>query len=79
MEVVGLLSAFFIKVHLIRKMELFIALGLPLVLLVGLTFLFISEGIPPWIQNLDKNSSTIWNFGIIAMSTMTVIIYLAKR
>ena len=60
-------------------MELFIALGLPIVLLVALTFIFISEGIPLWIQNLNKNSSTIWNFGIVAMSTMTVIIYLAKR
>ena len=60
-------------------MELFIALGLPIVLLIGLTFLFMSDGIPIWIRNLNRNSSTIWNFGIVAMSTMTVIIYLAKR
>ena len=60
-------------------MELFIALGLPIVLLIGLTFLFMSDGIPAWIQNLNRNSSTIWNFGIVAISTMTVIIYLAKR
>ena len=59
-------------------MELFMALGLPIVLLVGLTFLFMSVGIPFWVQNLYRNSSTIWNFGIVAMSTMTVIIYLAK-
>tara|TARA_Y100000991_G_C21702694_1_gene234414 strand:+ start:32 stop:214 length:183 start_codon:yes stop_codon:yes gene_type:complete len=59
-------------------MLLFIALGLPIVLLIGLTFLFISDGIPVWIQNLNRNSSTIWNFGIVALSTMTVIIYLAK-
>ena len=58
-------------------MELFIALGLPIVLLIGLTFLFISDGIPVWIQNLNRNSSTIWNFGIVAISTMTVIIYLS--
>ena len=60
-------------------MELFIALGLPIVLLIGLTFLFMSDGIPVWIQNLNRNSSTIWNFGIVAICTMTVIIYLAKR
>ena len=60
-------------------MELFIALGLPLVLLVGLTLLFMIDGVPDWIQNLTKNSSNIWNFGIVAMSTMMVIIYLAKR
>ena len=60
-------------------MELFIALGLPIVLLIGLTFLFMSDGIPVWVQNLNRYSSTIWNFGIVTMSTVTVIIYLAKR
>ena len=60
-------------------MELFIALGLPIVLLIGLILLFMTDGVPGWVQNLNRNSSTIWNFGIIAMSTMTVIIYLAKR
>ena len=60
-------------------MELFIALGLPLVLLVGLTLLFMSDGIPKWVQKFDRNSSTIWNFGIVTISTMTIIIYLARR
>ena len=60
-------------------MELFIALGLPIVLLVGLTLLFMSDGIPSWVQQFNRNSSILWNFGIVAMGTMTVIIYLAKR
>jgi hypothetical protein len=60
-------------------MELFFALGLPIVLLIGLTLLFISDGIPSWVQQFNRNSSTLWNFGIVAMGTMTVIIYLAKR
>ena len=60
-------------------MELFIALGLPTILLIGLTFLFMADGVPDWVQNLKRNSSTIWTFGIVAMSTMTIIIYLAKR
>ena len=60
-------------------MELFIALGLPIVLLVGLTLLFMSDDIPTWVQQFNRNSSTLWNFGIFAMVTMTVIIYLAKR
>ena len=60
-------------------MEFLIALGLPIVMLVGLTLLFMIDGIPHWVQNLNRNSSTIWNFGIVAMSTMTVIIYLARR
>ena len=60
-------------------MEFLIALFLPIVLLVGLTLLFMINGIPVWVQNLNRNSSTIWNFGIVAMSTMMVIIYLARR
>jgi len=60
-------------------MELFIAIGFPIILLFGLTLLFISDGIPSWIQQLDRNSSTLWNFGIVAMSTMALITYLARR
>ena len=60
-------------------MEIFIALGFPIILLVGLTLLYMTDGVPFWVQNLNRNSSTIWNVGIVAMSTMTVIIYLARR
>jgi len=60
-------------------MELLIALGFPIVLLVGLTLLFMTDGIPSWVQQLNRNSSTLWNLGIVAIVTMTVIIYLARR
>ena len=60
-------------------MELFIAVRLPIVLLFGLTLLFLSDGIPSWVQQFDRNSSTLWNFGIVAMSTMALITYLARR
>ena len=60
-------------------MDLFIALVFPIVLLIGLTFLFMTDGIPSWVQQLNRNSSTLWNFGIVAMGTITVIIYLARR
>ena len=60
-------------------MEFFIALGFPIILLVGITLLFMIDGMPHWVQNLNRNSSTIWNVGIVAMSTTTVIIYLARR
>ena len=60
-------------------MEFFIAVVLPIFLLVGLTLLFMIDGMPYWVQNLNRNSSTIWNFGIVAMSAMSVIIYLARR
>ena len=59
-------------------MEFLIALVLPIVLLVGLTILFMIDGMPDWVQNLNRNSSNIWNFGIVAISTTTVIIYLAE-
>ena len=60
-------------------MELFIALGFPIVLLVGLTLFFMSDGIPRWVQEFNRNSSTVWNYGVVAMGTMTVIIYLARK
>ena len=60
-------------------MELFIALGLPIVLLVGLTLLLMLDGIPSWVEQINIYSSTLWNFGVVAMVTMTVIIYLARR
>ena len=60
-------------------MELLIALGFSIVLLVGLTLLFMTDGIPSWVQQFNRNSSTLWNFGIVAMGAMTVIIYLARR
>ena len=60
-------------------MELFIAKSLLIVLLFGLTLLFLSDGIPSWVQQFDRNSSTLWNFGIVALSTMALITYLARR
>ena len=60
-------------------MELLIALILPIVFLFGLVLLFMTDGIPIWVQQLNRYSSTIWNFGIVTISTMTIIIYLAKR
>jgi len=60
-------------------MELFITLVLPALVLVGLTLLFLTEGIPVWIEDLTRDSTTIWNFGIVFMSTISVIIYFAKR
>ena len=60
-------------------MELFIAICLPIVLLFGLSFLFMLDGIPRWVKQLNRNSSIVWNFGIVAMGTMTVIIYLSNK
>jgi len=60
-------------------MELFYALGLPVLLLFGLVIFFMDGGVPGWVENLNKNNSTIWNFGIILMSTVSAIVYFARR
>ena len=60
-------------------MASFLAIGLPLILLLGLTFVLMKEGIPLWIQNLNENSSGIWNFGVVSLSVMTIVIYLSRR
>ena len=60
-------------------MELFYALGLPMLLLFGLVIIFMDGGVPDWIKNLNNNSSTAWNFGIILMLTVSAIVYFARR
>ena len=60
-------------------MELFIAIGLPIVLLFGITLLFMLDVMPSWVQQYKSNNSILWNFVIISISTVTIIIYLAKR
>ena len=60
-------------------MELFYVLGLPILLLFGLVIIFMDGGVPNWVKNLNKNSSTVWNFGIILMSTVSAIVYFASR
>ncbi len=60
-------------------MELFYAIGLPIILLLGLTYFYINFGIPDWVQNLSEKSSNIWNFGIVSISAITIIIYLSRR
>ena len=60
-------------------MEFLLVLGIPIIIVVGLTILFINEGIPSWVENLEFNSSTIWNLGIITISSMTLIIYLSRN
>lgn len=60
-------------------MELFKAISLPILLFFGLTLLFMLNRIPSWVKNFNRNSSTVWNLGIFAMITMTVIIYLSNK
>ena len=60
-------------------MELFIAISLPIVLLFGLTLIFMLDGIPRWVKQLNRNSSTVWNFGIVTIGIMTAKICLSNK
>jgi len=60
-------------------MELFIAVGLPIFFLFGLTLLFITDGIPCWVQQINRNNTTLWNCVVVAIGTITVIIYFTRR
>ena len=61
-------------------MELVIALGIPLFIILGLTIVFMSDGVPPWVQNLNtKYSGKVWLFGVIALSTAGLIAALFRR
>ncbi len=37
-----------------------------------------SDGIPSWVQQIKRNNSTLWNYIVVAISTMKVIIYLSR-
>ena len=60
-------------------MEFILVLGIPILIVIGLTFLFITKGIPSWVENAEFNSSTIWNLGIITITSMSIVIYLYKK
>tara|TARA_B100000131_G_C17678160_1_gene435366 strand:+ start:308 stop:490 length:183 start_codon:yes stop_codon:yes gene_type:complete len=60
-------------------MDFILVLGIPILIVVGLTILFITKGIPSWVENVEFNSSTIWNLGIITITSMSIVIYLYKN
>ena len=55
------------------------AIGLPIILLFGLTLIFMSNIIPSGVRKFNRYSSSLWNLGIVALSIMTAIINLARR
>ena len=60
-------------------MELFITIDLQIILLLGLTIFFISDGIPIWFQQINRNNSKLWIFGIVDINNAKEIIYLARK
>ena len=57
-------------------MDLVIALVIPVVLLLGLTIVFVSDGVPPWVYSL--NSRKTWLYGVIGLSTVSLLVALFR-
>ena len=61
-------------------MDLVIALGIPLVIILGLTIIFTTDGVPNWVYNINnKYSRSIWLYGVIALSVGSLIIVMFRR
>ena len=61
-------------------MDLVIALGIPLVIILGLTIIFTTDGVPGWVNNINsKYSRKTWLYGVIALSGASLLIALLKK
>ena len=61
-------------------MDLIIALGIPLVIILGLTIIFTTDGVPDWVYNINnKYSRKTWLYGVIALSIGSLIIAMFRR
>ncbi|KGG22408.1 hypothetical protein [Prochlorococcus marinus] len=51
------------------------------ILIIGFLFLFIAENkeLPNWMDNLSRNSSSIWTYGIITITLLAIIKYLISN
>ena len=61
-------------------MTLFLAVFIPIAIL-GFLSLFIIEnnGLPDWMAGASRNSSSIWTYGIITITSLSIIKFLASR
>ncbi len=61
-------------------MDLVIALGIPLFIILGLTIIFTTDGVPNWVYNINnKYSRKTWLYGVIALSIGSLIIAMFRR
>ena len=58
-------------------MTLFLAVFIPIAIL-GFLYLFIIENnaLPDWMNRASKNSSSIWTYGIITITVLSIIKYI---
>jgi len=57
-------------------MNPFLALILPL-LILGFIYILIIDNkeLPPWMERLSDNSGTIWTYGIITITVLSILKY----
>tara|TARA_Y100000766_G_scaffold269372_1_gene266293 strand:- start:470 stop:655 length:186 start_codon:yes stop_codon:yes gene_type:complete len=61
-------------------MDLVIALGIPLVIILGLTIIFTTDGVPNWVYNINnKYSRKTWLYGVLALSIGSLTIAMFSR
>ena len=61
-------------------MDLVFALGIPLFIILGLTIIFTTDGVPNWVYNINnKYSRKTWLYGVIALSVGSLIIAMFRR
>ena len=60
-------------------MNSFLALVIP-ILIMGCIYLLIQEnkGLTSWVERLSYNSSSIWTYGVIAITLLSIIKYLTS-
>jgi hypothetical protein len=63
------------------SVSLLLALGLPLLLVVGLTLVLMRhrEHLPPLLQRLSRREAMLWNIGIGLLISMSALRYLLSR
>ncbi|HGY5538399.1 MAG: hypothetical protein AB8A41_06920 [Prochlorococcus sp.] len=60
--------------------DLLIALGLPLLLLIiGLLWFQVNGGMPVWLERVGARSGLIWNIGIISIILMGIVKFLISN
>ena len=59
-------------------MNPFLALIVPL-LILGFVYILIIEnkGLPQWMEQLSDNSGTIWTYGVITITVLSILKYMS--
>ncbi len=61
-------------------MTLFLAVFIPIAIL-GFLYIFIIEnnGLPDWMARASRNSNSIWTYGIITITLLSIIKYMTSN